>query len=297
MMYPSALFIALVPALFPPAVLDNPAWQTRYDVARQMGHQTGKPLAVFIGSGKAGWDQLLVDGPIGKETLRLLATDYVCLYVDAGAAEGKQLATAFAVSSAPGLVISDSSGDVQAFRHEGRLADEALIRHLRKYSDRQRLVEATELSGLAQASRVEEIAPAAAPPSAAAEIVEQEVQWRYDYEAARREAREKNRPIILHFGTTTCFWCKRLESITFRDRGIIRQLNSLLIPVKIDAEQAPALTQEMRVQVYPTLVFIAPDGRVLASRQGFVDVAALGQQLADMGIVLAANHTVTPSSE
>jgi Protein of unknown function, DUF255 len=289
-MYPSVLLIALFPALLPPAVLDTPVWQTQYEAARHMGHQSSKPLAVFIASGKAGWDQLLEDGTPGQETKRLLATQYVCLYVDVSAAGGKELAAAFAVTGGLGLVLSDPTGDVQAFRHEGKIADLALARCLRKYSNLERVVEATELSGLAAAGRVDD----GGQVDQRFQVVEQEVQWRYDYEAARREAREKNRPIILHFGTSSCFWCKKLDSITFRDRGIIKQLNNLLIPVKIDAERETALTQEMRVQVYPTLVFVAPDGRVLGSRQGFIDVAGFGQQLADVGIALAANDVHAP---
>src|SRR5690242_7708497 len=113
-MYTSALMIALFSGLLPPAVVDAPAWQTQYEAARTLGRQGGKPLAVFIASGDAGWNQLLADGRLSKETKRILAAEYVCLYVDVSAADGKQLAAAFAVTSGLGLVISDSRGDLQA---------------------------------------------------------------------------------------------------------------------------------------------------------------------------------------
>jgi hypothetical protein len=41
-------------------------------------------------------------------------------------------------------VISDSNGQVQAFRHEGNLRTEDLLRHLRRYADPQRIATATE---------------------------------------------------------------------------------------------------------------------------------------------------------
>jgi thioredoxin-related protein len=107
----------------------------------------------------------------------------------------------------------------------------------------------------------------------------QEVQWRYDYTAARREAKEKQRPIVMDFGTSNCFWCKKLDASTFRDPGVVRQLNEQFIPVKIDAEREPGLAQTLRIQSYPTLVFAAPDGRILGSHEGFVEAARFSQQL------------------
>jgi hypothetical protein len=165
-MYTSALFVALLSGLLPPATLDAPAWQTQYEAARKLGRQGGKPLAVFIASGQTGWNQLLSDGQLGKETRRMLATEYVCLYVDVTATGGKQLAAALAVTSGLGLVISDASGDIQAFRHEGKLAEDVLARHLKKYADRDRLVEATELSYVKRAEPLEDIQPATLDASA-----------------------------------------------------------------------------------------------------------------------------------
>jgi thioredoxin-related protein len=108
----------------------------------------------------------------------------------------------------------------------------------------------------------------------------QEVQWRHDYMAARREAKEKQRPIVLNVGTSNCFWCKKLDESTFRNPGIVRQLNEQFIPIKVDAERASLLTQCMHIQSFPTLIFAAPDGRILGCHEGFVDLARFGQQLA-----------------
>jgi len=107
----------------------------------------------------------------------------------------------------------------------------------------------------------------------------QEVQWRHDYNAARREAKDKQRPIVMDFGTSNCFWCKKLDTSTFRDPGVVKQLNEQFIPVKIDAEREPGLVQTLRIHSYPTLVFAAPDGRILGSHEGFVEVARFSQRL------------------
>ena len=45
----------------------------------------------------------------------------------------------------------------------------------------------------------------------------QEVQWRYDYGKARREAETKSLPLVIDIGTENCYWCKQLDARTFRD--------------------------------------------------------------------------------
>src|SRR5262245_57041896 len=103
----------------------------------------------------------------------------------------------------------------------------------------------------------------------------QGVAWRYDYPSARREATEKGRPIVLDFGTESCFWCKQLDQRTFADPAVVHLLNQQFVPVKVDANRSPALAEALRIQNFPTLVFASSDGRVLGSQEGFVEAAAL----------------------
>jgi thioredoxin-related protein/outer membrane protein assembly factor BamD (BamD/ComL family) len=101
----------------------------------------------------------------------------------------------------------------------------------------------------------------------------QEVKWRHDYNAARREAEEKGRPLVLDFGTQNCFWCRKLDEITFRDPTVLQLLNDKFIPLKIDGERETQLTHKLGIQVYPTIILAAPEGKILATLKGFQDVA------------------------
>jgi hypothetical protein len=141
-MYTSTLLFALAGLL--PSMLSTPAWQTDYNTARRLGREGGKPLAVFIGSGKAGWNQLVSEGKLSRESSRILSAGYVCLYVDLTAAEGSQLAEKLGIPDSPSLVLTDVTGKLQAYRHEGDLADDELAQRLQKYADPERLVQATE---------------------------------------------------------------------------------------------------------------------------------------------------------
>jgi hypothetical protein len=84
------------------------------------------------------------DGRLGEEAKRVLSAEYICVYIDTTAAAGKRLAAAFEISEGPGIVISDATGDLQAFRHAGELGGDDLVRYLRRYAAPGRVVRSTE---------------------------------------------------------------------------------------------------------------------------------------------------------
>jgi tetratricopeptide (TPR) repeat protein len=106
-----------------------------------------------------------------------------------------------------------------------------------------------------------------------------EVQWRKDYNAARKEAAEKSRPIFLDIESDDCYHCRRLDAITFRDPAIVALLNERFIPLKIDGPREQALVQALRVNAYPTMVIAASDGKILGIIEGFLEANRLQDQL------------------
>ena len=161
-MFTSALVITLAGYLAA-ATLESPAWHADYGSAQKLGKEGYKPLAVFIGSGKAGWNQLSREGQLTKDVNRLLARNYVCVYVDADQDAGKQLALEFRVPNGPGLILSDHSCNHQAFFHRGDLTNEQLSRHLSRFADPNRVVRATETNPAESASYAETYSAAADP--------------------------------------------------------------------------------------------------------------------------------------
>jgi thioredoxin-related protein len=107
----------------------------------------------------------------------------------------------------------------------------------------------------------------------------QEVRWRSDYNQARKEAQEKNRPLLLDIGTENCFWCRKLDGTTFRHPSVVALLNERFIPLKVDGEKQTLLTQSLNVQSYPTLVLAAPDGKILGALEGYQEAARFHEQL------------------
>ncbi len=140
-MYTSTLLFALLSV---PGAADTPTWSTDYQAARKESATTGKPLAVFLGTGKAGYEKLARDGgELSAECRRHLASHYVCVYVDTSTESGKRLAEEFEMPGGQGIIVSDRTGAVQAFRHEGRLSNADLGAYLERYAG-ERTVTTTE---------------------------------------------------------------------------------------------------------------------------------------------------------
>ncbi len=95
----------------------------------------------------------------------------------------------------------------------------------------------------------------------------------HDYSRARQEALDKSRPLLINFGTETCFWCKKLDAGTFVDPEIRGLLNERFIPLKIDANRNADLAEKLNIRNYPTLVFASADGRILGYQEGFLEAA------------------------
>ena len=107
----------------------------------------------------------------------------------------------------------------------------------------------------------------------------QEVQWRHEYNSARKEAETKGLPLVLDFGTENCFWCRKLDETTFREPTVVRAMNEKFIPLKVDANVDTALRDALQIHSYPTLVLAAPDGKILGRMEGYQDATRFYENL------------------
>jgi thioredoxin-like negative regulator of GroEL len=108
----------------------------------------------------------------------------------------------------------------------------------------------------------------------------QDANWRHDYAAARKEASETGKPLLMDFGTEACVWCRKLDATTFRDPRVVKLLNERFIPVKIDANREIRLTQALAIDSYPTIVLASAEGKILGRHVGYADYSELSTLLA-----------------
>ncbi len=106
------------------------------------------------------------------------------------------------------------------------------------------------------------------------------VQWRKNFDAAVREAKAKNRPILVKFTAEWCTYCHKMERTTFKDDAIVAHVNGAFVPVIVDADDHEELMQAMGVKALPTTVLLSPDQRVLTKLKGYKKPDQLGPELA-----------------
>src|SRR5207248_1179890 len=87
-----------------------------------------------------------------------------------------------------------------------------------------------------------------AGPAAAADPIK----WRADYNTARREAQEKGLPLFIEIGTEDCFYCRKLEAVTFRDPAVAALLANGVVPLRVDANRDPNPARALKGTLYPT---------------------------------------------
>jgi hypothetical protein len=110
------------------------AWRG-YHEGQEQGQKAGKPLAVFAGIGPAGPEQLIEEGSFSPEVRKILADGYVCVYLDANRPADATLIRQFGITRNKGVILSDRTGNVQAFFHDGTLVASDLTRQLRQFAD------------------------------------------------------------------------------------------------------------------------------------------------------------------
>lgn len=79
-------------------------------------------------------------------------------------------------------------------------------------------------------------------------------------------ARQK-RPCLLFFTAEWCTYCHQMEETAFVDPKI-KQLAEQFVCVLVDADREPTVCREYAVRGYPTVQFLAADGRKLHSLMG-----------------------------
>jgi hypothetical protein len=114
-----------------------PAWHGDYRLALQRAEAAKKPVAVFIGSGKNGWNALCEEGTLNAEARRLLTEHYVAVYIDVSQPNQKEVTQSFEADKLPLLVLSTHDRRYQAYRHPGTLGNDRLAKALEHYATAQ----------------------------------------------------------------------------------------------------------------------------------------------------------------
>ena len=90
------------------------------------------------------------------------------------------------------------------------------------------------------------------------------VHWRSNLDAAKIEAAQSGKLVLLHFWTPSCGPCRALDRDVFSQPQIGEFLEQNFVPVKLDASLSPALAGAYQIDRVPSDVVLTHQGNVVA---------------------------------
>lgn len=87
-----------------------------------------------------------------------------------------------------------------------------------------------------------------------------EINWLYSYDQAVQMSKSTGKTLMIYFYTDWQEWCKKMDEETFANPAVV-ELSRKFICLKINGEKDKAINDKYHVHPYPTIVFVAPDGK------------------------------------
>jgi len=91
------------------------------------------------------------------------------------------------------------------------------------------------------------------------------------YDQALALAAKEQRTVVIDFFTTWCMPCKRLDATTWKDPAVLEWGRKHGIAIKLDAEKEVELARRFRINSYPTILLLRPDGSEIDRLFGYRD--------------------------
>ena len=90
-----------------------------------------------------------------------------------------------------------------------------------------------------------------------------------DYEHAQAAAVQEKKIVLIDFFTTWCVPCKKLDSVTWKDDAVLEWIGKQAVALKIDAEKNVELAKRFKIDSYPTVLLLKPDGTLIDRLVGY----------------------------
>ncbi|RIK86373.1 MAG: hypothetical protein DCC67_02825 [Planctomycetota bacterium] len=93
------------------------------------------------------------------------------------------------------------------------------------------------------------------------------IAWRTNLDAARLEAAQTGRLLLLHFTTKSCGPCRMLDKQVFNQPQVGKAVEQDFVPVRIDANASPAIARMYKVEEVPKEIITTSDGNPVFTPQ------------------------------
>jgi thiol-disulfide isomerase/thioredoxin len=114
------------------------------------------------------------------------------------------------------------------------------------------------------------------------------------FDAASKKARQMGKIVLVDFYTTWCGPCKMLDKTTWTDVEVIKLLKQKTVALRLDAEIETNLAAHYKIEAYPSVLLIKPDGTELDRLVGYRDAKTF---IADFNAALSGKNSVARAKE
>lgn len=122
------------------------------------------------------------------------------------------------------------------------------------------------------------------------------------FEELLAESAKSEKIIFLDFWTDWCGWCKKLDQTTFSDDRVVEEMGDVLCySVDAESESGRPIAERFRVQGFPTLLLLDPDGSPRDNIGGYLNpeqfIKEIRRVRRDEGTVGALERAVAENPE
>ena len=108
------------------------------------------------------------------------------------------------------------------------------------------------------------------------------VPWAGWDDATFARAKAERKIVLVVVSTSWCHWCHVMQRETYADPRVERTLVRAFVPVKVDADARPDLSERFRKYRWPATAFLTPDGEPILALRGYRSAAEFLPILADV---------------
>jgi len=133
-----------------------------------------------------------------------------------------------------------------------------------------KLLSCLALVSLIFAGLTSQPAPAAEKPG---------IEWRPWSGDLFKQAQKEHRYVLLDLEAGWCHWCHVMDAITYRDPKVIALIKAKYLPVKVDQDARPDISNRYEDYGWPATVVFNSDGSEIVKRQGYLPPTLMSSML------------------
>ncbi len=105
------------------------------------------------------------------------------------------------------------------------------------------------------------------------------IEWRPWSGDLFKQAQKEHRYVLLDLEAGWCHWCHVMDEVTYRDPKVIALIKAKYLPVKVDQDARPDISNRYEDYGWPATVVFNSDGSEIVKRQGYLPPKLMASML------------------